>query len=89
MHAQDVRVLESRRKADFLFEPLGSQTGSNLRMEDFERNRPIVALVLREVHGRKPAASKLAIDAVLPFEFREPVLFGHMVREFNLILSTS
>jgi hypothetical protein len=61
-------MLESRREADFLLESLGSQGRGNFRMQDLERDRPVMAQVLRQEHGREPTSSELVLDTVVVAE---------------------
>jgi hypothetical protein len=51
---QDVRVLHPRRDVDLAQEPLGAEHGGEIRPQDLERDRPLVAPVVGEIVGRMP-----------------------------------
>ena len=55
-------------EADFLFEPICAQTGGDIWMENLERNGALVAHIVCEENRREPAASQLALEAILPSE---------------------
>ncbi len=55
---QDMRMLEVRRRLDLGQEPLGSDDGSQLRLQDLERDLPLVLDVVREIDRRHPALTE-------------------------------
>jgi hypothetical protein len=62
--AKQMRMLQTRRKANLLPKPLGAKRRGDVRMQHFQRHRTIVAHIVREKNGRKSAASDLPLDAV-------------------------
>ena len=69
----DVRVIQRRGDADLSQEPLGADSGTELRVQHLDRDVATVSEVVREVHRRHAAASQLALDAVAAGERgREP-----------------
>jgi len=62
---QDMRVLEPCGEADLSLEPVGSETGCEFRMQDFESDRPVVLEIMREEHRGHPAAPKLTPERVV------------------------
>jgi hypothetical protein len=60
---QDVRVGELGRDPDLTEEPL-AERGGELRVEHLERDRPVMAKVVRQMDRRHAAPAELALDAV-------------------------
>ena len=63
-HRQDVGMLEPRDELDLALEPLRAQGIGQLRMEHFERDRPVVAQVPGEVDRGHAPAAELPLDPV-------------------------
>ena len=61
---QDVRMLEPCGEPDLAQEPVGAETGGQLGPEDLDRNRAIVAEVVRAVDHGHAAAAELPLDPV-------------------------
>jgi hypothetical protein len=59
-----VRVLQSRADPDLSKEALGSHHLSQIGMQDFERDGPVVPEVLGQEDGGHAAVSELALDPV-------------------------
>src|SRR6476660_9163244 len=57
-----VRMLEIRRDADLAEKPLGAKHGAKLRIENLERDAPIVLDVASQVYGRHPAATNFTVE---------------------------
>ena len=64
VHAQDVRMLQIGGELDLLLEPVRAECRAEVRVEDFERDRPVVVRVDREVDRRHAAVPELALDTV-------------------------
>jgi hypothetical protein len=64
VHGQDMRVLQSRGRADLAQEPLGAQAQCQVREEDLERDGPVVAEVAGEVDHGHAAAPELSLESV-------------------------
>ncbi len=58
-------MLEVRRRLDLGQEPLGTDYGCEFWPEDLERHLTLVLDVLREIDGRHPTFTELALDPVL------------------------
>ena len=58
-------MLESCGEADLSLEPVGSEAGCEFRMENLERDRPVVLEIVREEHRGHPAAPKLTPERVV------------------------
>ena len=56
--------LNREGEVDLAAEPVGADDESEIGEEDLDRNGQVRREILREVHGRHPAASNLAIDDV-------------------------
>jgi hypothetical protein len=59
-----VWVLKGGCCTDLVQEAFGTESGCELRVEDFERNRPVVLQVMGKVHRCHAAPAELALDAV-------------------------
>jgi hypothetical protein len=57
-------MLQRGRHANLAQEPLGAEHCTQLGVEHFERDAPVVLLVAREKHGGHAAAPDLAIDRI-------------------------
>ena len=57
-------MLQRRRKRDLSAKALRPERSSQVLMQDFERDRPAVPCVPREVHGGHPAAAQFALQRV-------------------------
>jgi hypothetical protein len=57
-------VLQIRRDAYFLQEPLSAKHRGELGMENLYRNLAIVLLVVRKVDGRHTSGTQLSLDGV-------------------------
>ena len=57
-------MLQSCGEPDLPLEPLGAQGHSQLGVEHFERDRPLVPKVLGEEDRRHPASAELALDHI-------------------------
>ena len=62
-------MLEVRGGADLGEKPVAAKDGAELGIEHLEGDMTVVPEVAREVDGRHPAASDLALDVVAPAEF--------------------
>ena len=62
-----MRVLQVRRGLDFREETFRSYNCGQLRLEDLERNVPVVLYVLGEVDGGHPTFAQLSLDLIAPF----------------------
>ncbi len=58
-------MLEARGETDFLLEAVGAQAERDLRMEELQRDRAIVAQIVREEDRGESAATELALEPVL------------------------
>ena len=63
-----MRVLEVGRRLDLGKETLGSDDRSQLRLQHFQGDLPLVFQVIREIHRRHPALTEFGLDAVGAFE---------------------
>jgi hypothetical protein len=61
---EDVGVLEAGRELDLAVEPLGPERVGQVRVEDFERDRPIVLQVVGQEDRGHAAAPELALEHV-------------------------
>jgi hypothetical protein len=59
-------VVELRRDPDLAQEALGADRRGDRRLEDLDRHRAVVPLVVREVDGRHAAGTDLPLEAVAP-----------------------
>ena len=57
-------MLEPGAELDLAQESLGAERAGQLRMQDLEGHRPVVAEVVGEVDCRHPAAPELAVEPV-------------------------
>jgi len=57
-------MLEPGSKFDLPLETLGAEGGSQLRMQDLQRDWPVVPEVVGQIDGGHAATPKLSIDAV-------------------------
>jgi hypothetical protein len=64
MNSQDVRMLQASGQLDFPLKALGAERRGQLRMEDLQRNRPVMAQVMGEIHRRHTTAPEFALDTV-------------------------
>jgi hypothetical protein len=62
---ENVRVLKARRELDLPEEPLGPERVGQVRVEDFERDRPVMPEIVSQVHRSHPAPAELTLDAVV------------------------
>ena len=69
---EDVRVIELRRDAHLLEEPVGADDGGEIGAEHLERDVAIVLEIAREVDGRHSSGAELATD---------PIASGHQLRQ--------
>ncbi len=60
----DVRVLQLCGDVDLAEEALGPDSGGDVGVEHLDRDRPLVASIVREVHVRHASAAELAVDDV-------------------------
>jgi len=67
---EDVRMVEPGGNGDLTEKPLRAERSGELLTQDLDRYRPVVPLIVREIHRRHPAAAELPLDAV-PAETRE------------------
>ena len=65
---QDVGVLQLGREPDLPQEPLDPDRARHFWVDHLDRGRAVVFQVVREVHGRHPATSELALDHVMAGE---------------------
>ena len=63
-------MLQRRGGLDLHHEPLGAEHGGELRLQDLERDLPVVLEVVGEVHRRHPARAELPLDPVTVGEGR-------------------
>jgi hypothetical protein len=63
-HWQDVRVLQTRGRANFTLKAFRTQGSSQLRVHHLEGDFAIVLKVLREVHSRHASAAEFALEDV-------------------------
>ncbi len=61
---KNVRMLQTRRRADLGEEPLAAERRAELGMEDLDGDVAVVLQVVREIHGRHAAGAELALDAI-------------------------
>src|SRR6188472_2988761 len=61
-------MIQSCRELDLPQEPVGAETRRQLRMKNLQRDESLVLCILREIHGRHPAAAELAIYGVVLLE---------------------
>jgi hypothetical protein len=61
---QDVGVLECGSYTDFVEEAVGPNGSRELSSKHLERDRAVMAKVVREVHRRHAAPAELTLDAV-------------------------
>ncbi len=61
---KDVRVLKAGGRLDLGQEPLRAEHGTQLRMQDLDRNLSVVSEVLRQEHRGHPARPELALETV-------------------------
>ena len=61
---KNVRMFEVGGGFDLVDEPVGADTGDDLRLHDLQRDLTIMADVLRQIDGRHTARTELALDAV-------------------------
>ena len=57
-------MLQPGGQPDLALEPLGAERGGQLGVEHLERDRAVVAEVLRQVDGGHAAAPELALEPV-------------------------
>jgi hypothetical protein len=57
-------MLQPGGEADLPLEPLEAETRGQVGMEYLDGDRPVVAEVVREIHGRHAAAAELALESV-------------------------
>ena len=61
---EDVRMLQLGRRLDLGQETLGAERGGEIGVHDLDRDLPVVAEVVREMHRRHPALADLPLKAV-------------------------
>src|SRR5215203_3056937 len=61
---QDVRMVESRSKLYLSQEPIRTKRRREIRMENLQRNEPLVLSILREIDSRHSSTTELAVDRV-------------------------
>src|SRR5690242_895970 len=59
-----MRMLEASRKLDLALEPLGAQGGSELRVEDLQRDKAVVPEIPSQVDNGHPPAAEFTLDRV-------------------------
>ena len=59
-----IRVLKIRRNSDFREKPLWTEHGAELRIQEFEGDRPLVTQILREINRRHSTGANFALDVV-------------------------
>src|SRR5207248_2547273 len=64
VQGQDVGVLQPGGDLDLAQEPLGAEGRREVRVQDLDRDRPMVLQVLREEHRRHAPATQLPLDRV-------------------------
>ena len=64
VHRDDMRVLEPRRELDLPEEALGAQRVGQLRVEELERDRAVMAKIVSKVDSSHTPTPELALDAV-------------------------
>ena len=57
-------MLQVRRDADLAQKSLGAEHRAQLRIENLERDAPIVLDVASQVYGRHPAATNFTVEEV-------------------------
>ena len=57
-------MLQPGGDLDLPHEPLGPERRRELRVEDLDRNRPLMLQVLRQEHRRHPPPTQLPLDRV-------------------------
>ncbi len=62
------RMLEVSRNLDFGQEPLGTDDCGQLRLQDLQRDLPLVLDVIREIDRSHAALTEFGLDAVAAFE---------------------
>jgi len=55
-------MVQARGETDLAKETIGAESGSELRVKDFHRNRASVPEILGEIDRCHPAAAKLPLD---------------------------
>ena len=65
VQGEDMRVHELRGEPDLAQEALGAQRLRHVGTEDLDGDGAVVAEVVRQVHRRHPAASQLALQAIV------------------------
>src|SRR5438874_3728370 len=64
VQGQDVRMLQSRRDLDLAQEPLGAEGGRQLRVQQLDRDGPVVLQVLGQEHGGHAAAPQFPLHRI-------------------------
>jgi hypothetical protein len=64
VHAEDMRVLQAGGGLNLALEALGPESRSELGVEDFEGDRPLMPEIAREVDRGHAAAPQLALEHV-------------------------
>src|SRR6185437_13839523 len=61
---EDVRMLQPRGGAYLAQEPIGTECGTEIRMQHLDRDVAIVLEIVSEIHRRHAAGAKLALDPI-------------------------
>jgi len=80
---KDVRVMETRGDPDLAEKAVRADGGGEVRAEDLDRNGAVVPPIVREIDGRHPTATKLALDMV-PLGQSRPDLGQHDRRSLEM-----
>jgi hypothetical protein len=75
-----MRMPQSSNDLNLAKESLGAYCSAEVRLEDLERNGPIVANVAREIYLRHAAAPDLPLDFVLSAQCLRKLGVTHVVR---------
>jgi hypothetical protein len=80
-------VLEVRRDLDLGEESLDSEHGAEVRLQDLERDVPVVPQVAREIDGGHSARADLTLDLIVVRQRRAELTEGiHASRGWRVVM---
>jgi len=62
--AEDVRMLKAGRELHLSLEPFGADRRGDVFVQDFQRHRPVMAKVVRQIDDGEPPSPELALDTI-------------------------